>query len=67
MSKKRKLVTLNVSPLFFDNIFEPERKSFERKIGTRVSQKAFTEILAKQKITLLRRDNKFLGKEHKKK
>lgn len=63
MVRRKNKVNIAVSRKFFENVFEPERKNLERQLGVRVGQIPFTEILAKQKITLLKRDNKFLDKE----
>jgi len=47
---RKKVVYLKVSELFFDKVFEPERKKMEKKIGVGLSQRSFTEYLAKRKI-----------------
>lgn len=49
---RRKGVTVILDSDFFDNIFEPARRDLERQLGTRVSQKSFTNILSKKKINL---------------
>ena len=63
MAKINKNVHINVSPLFFDNIFEPERKKLEKIKKVSFSQRAFTEFLAKSgaKINIPKMDNKFLA------
>ena len=39
-----------ISPLYFDKVFEPQRKNMEKKLGIKLSQLRFTEILAKKNL-----------------
>ncbi len=52
MISKNKGVTVVLDTDFFDNIFEPARKDLEKQLGTKVSQKNFTNILSKKNINL---------------
>ena len=63
MGSKRNHVSVQLSKLFFDNVFEPERRKLEKQTGTRVTQVNFTEFLAKKKVkfVLQKPDNKFLS------
>jgi len=45
-----KFVHIMASPLYFDKIFEPNRKRLELKLGIKLSQTKFTEYLAKNKL-----------------
>lgn len=58
-----KKVNINVSCLFFDKIFEKERKRQERLKGITFSQTKFTEFLAKSraKFAFPKMSNKFLS------
>ena len=49
---KKKKVTMTVSSMFFDDIFEPSRKRIEKQLGTKVTQVDFTDMLAKKKVNL---------------
>lgn len=42
----RNIVKCNVNKKFFENVFEPGRKSFEKQLGTKLSQNSFTSYLA---------------------
>jgi len=47
------LVTLKVHKSFFDNIFEPERKRLQGKLGiSNFTQSKFTEFLDKSNIKI---------------
>lgn len=63
MGKNRRHVSVHLSKLFFDNIFEPERKKLEKQTGTRVTQINFTEFLAKKKVKFVfpKQDKIFLS------
>ncbi|KKK52534.1 hypothetical protein LCGC14_3103960 [marine sediment metagenome] len=52
----------------FDNVFEKERKKFERRLGIKLTQRKFTEFLAKRKATFKfpKQNNKFIPLETKK-
>lgn len=56
---KDKGVSVKLHTRFFDEIFEPARKEFERQIGVRVGQISFTEFLAKKKIQIRLPKQKF--------
>lgn len=55
---KRKAISLKVDPLFFDNVFEKERRKLENKIklssgmDKRLSQIDFTRIIAVNKMRM---------------
>ncbi len=49
---KKRNVTMQVGSNFFDNIFEPSRKKVEKQLGLKIGQVVFTEMLAKNKISL---------------
>jgi hypothetical protein len=57
-------VSIKVHPLYFDNIFEPERKRLQNKLGVSFSQSKFTEYLAKSnaKIVYPKQRNNFAPK-----
>jgi hypothetical protein len=63
MGKQSNRVSVQLSKLFFDNIFEPERRKLEKQTGTRVTQVNFTEFLAKRKVkfVLPKQNKKFLS------
>lgn len=68
MAIKIKPVHIKVHPLFFDNVFETNRKILEKKLKKPLTQVEFTGILAnKGKLRLKRMSNKFVPKEFKKK
>ena len=56
--RNNKSIALKVHPLFFDNIFEKERKKAENKIrissgiDKRLSQVNFTKMIAQNKFKL---------------
>ena len=56
--RNNKPIALKVDPLFFDNIFEKERKKAEKKIrissgmDKRLSQVNFTKMIAQNKFKL---------------
>ena len=53
-------VSIKVSKLYFDNIFEPDRKKLSQKIGRNFTQKEYTEFLARKQLkTKLPKSNKF--------
>lgn len=56
-----KKVSVQISELFFENIFEPERKKLEKQIGSRVTQVNFTEFLAKKKVKFVFPKQRGLG------
>ena len=47
---KNKSVHIITSHLYFDRVFEPQRKSMEKKLGMKLSQVRFTEMLAREKL-----------------
>ncbi len=49
---KKRNVTMQVGSNFFDKIFEPSRRKVEKQLGLKIGQVAFTEMLAKNKISL---------------
>ncbi len=63
-----KATSMRVDPGFFDNIFEKERKRLEKKLGVRLTQRKFTEFLAKKnaRFEFPKQDTKFQPKEVKK-
>lgn len=69
MRNKIKGVCIRVHPLFFDNIFEKNRKALEKKFNKPLTQIEFTGILANNgiKIQLNKMSNKFAPKEFKRK
>jgi len=46
MAKKREDIGMRVHQNFFNNVLEPERMKLEKQIGRKLSQTAFTGILA---------------------
>lgn len=67
MANPIKGVSIKVHPLFFESIFEKERKNAERRLKTTLSQVKFTEYLAKNGIDMkLKRDN-FVPRQFRKK
>lgn len=69
MRKTIKGVSIRVHPLFFDKVFEVNRKALEGKIKKPLTQIEFTGILAQGhfKINLKKFDMKFGPKQIKKK
>lgn len=60
--EKSKKVIIQVNQRWFDGWFEPKRKQYETKLGIRLSQNKFTEILAKQnRLRMPRQDMRLLG------
>ena len=51
-NRNKQLVSIKVHNSFFDNIFEPERRRLQNKLGVNFSQTKFTEYLAKSKIQI---------------
>ncbi len=65
-NRRRRKVTITSDELFFDRIFEPERKKLQNKLGlSNLSQPNFTAILANVKaqfkFKLPKIDKKFLA------
>ena len=58
-NKNHKTTSLSVHSPFYYNIFEPERKSLQKKLGIPLSQRQFTEYLTKcnAKITYPKKIN----------
>jgi hypothetical protein len=55
-----KPVSIKVSKLYFDKVFEPDRKRLGVKIGRNFTQKEYTEFLARKKLKIkVQRSNKF--------
>lgn len=52
MVLKKKSVSMKANSDFFDKLFEPARKRIEKKIGVRVGQADFTEMLFKSRVNL---------------
>jgi len=46
----KKVVHIMANQLYFDRIFEPNRKKLEIQLGIRLSQAKFTEYLAKNNL-----------------
>lgn len=69
MRNKIKGVKINVHPLFFDNVFEKNRKALEKKFNKPLTQIEFTGILANNgvKIQLNKMSSKFAPRQFKKK
>ena len=65
MGSSIKGVTIKVHPLFFDNIFEKNRRKLEIKLNVPISQMKFTEYMAKNggKMKIKKSDNKFAPKQ----
>ena len=74
--RNNKPIALKVDPLFFDNIFEKERKKAENKIrissgmDKRLSQVNFTKMIAQNKfkleVNLFKLDKKNANRKRKK-
>lgn len=47
---KNKSVHIIASNLWYDRIFEPQRRSMEKKLRIKLSQVKFTEMLAREKL-----------------
>ena len=45
-----KVVHIMANQLYFDRIFEPNRKKLETQLGIKLSQAKFTEYLAKNNL-----------------
>jgi|TARA_Y100000296_G_C5088588_1_gene213672 hypothetical protein len=60
-----KVVSTKLSLNFFEQVFEPERKKLQNKLGMKVTQPNFTEFLFKNKVkfVLEKKDSKFLNKK----
>jgi hypothetical protein len=55
-----KPVSIKVSKLYFDKVFEPDRKRLGVKIGRNFTQKEYTEFLARKKLKIkVQRNNRF--------
>ena len=65
--KKNNMVTVRIHKSFFDNVFEPERKRMQFKLGTNFTQAKFTEYLARSnaKIVLPKINNQFMPRKRK--
>lgn len=50
MAIRNNKVQIAVSKVFFDKVFERERKKLERKMNVRLTQRSFTELLAKKNV-----------------
>ena len=61
--KKVKGISYKVHPDFFNNYLEPNRKVFEKKFNTSISQVKLTELLMKKMVL---ETNKFLPKRRRK-
>lgn len=59
----KKVVSMKISLNFFNNVFEPERRKLENKLGIKVTQPKFTEFLFKNKVkfVLEKQDSKFMS------
>lgn len=44
-------VRVNLHKSYFDNVFEPERKKLQNRLGVKLTQPKFTEYLAKSKVS----------------
>ena len=66
MRNKNKIkgICINVHPLFFNNVLEKNRKSFEKKLNKSLTQTEVTGILANAtfKLKPLKVNNKFAPK-----
>ncbi len=50
---KRKVVTVNVDKMFFDNIFEPARKRTQEQLGiSNLGQAKFTKMIERSGMSL---------------
>ena len=69
MRNRIKGVSIKVHPLFFDKVFEQNRRALERKFNKPLTQVEFTGILANNgvKFELKKISNKFVPKQFKKK
>ena len=47
-----KPVSLKVDKLYFDNIFEPDRKKLSQKIGRNFTQREYTAYLARKRLRI---------------
>lgn len=47
MAKIKRHVSIQVSPMFFERVFEPNRKKFERMFNVKMTQPRFTEYIAR--------------------
>lgn len=61
ISKADRGVSISVHPTFFDKIFETERRGLEKRLGVGLSQRQFTEYLARSnaKIKYPKPSNQF--------
>ena len=66
LRRSERVVSLHVHPLFFDRIFESERRNLQSKLGVQLSQREFTEYLAKSnaKISYPKMNNIFAPKKN---
>jgi len=46
-NRNKRKVSIYVDTDFFENIFEPERKSLQNKLGINLGQREFTQYLAR--------------------
>lgn len=64
MAKSRDGITIRVHRSYFDNIFEPQRRSLQNRLGkSNLSQVDFTEFLSKSQkpITNIKMDMSMFG------
>jgi hypothetical protein len=47
---KNQDVHVKLGKLYFEKCFEPDRRRMEQKLGIKLSQVRFTEILARQRL-----------------
>lgn len=67
MANKNRPVSISVHPLYFDRVFEPERRKLQDKLGVNFSQTKFTEYLVRSnsKIVYPKNKNTFAPKRSK--
>ena len=58
---QRNNVSVKLHKDYFDKIFEPGRRSLEKKFGVRFSQTKYTEYLVKKQLRIprIKQDKKF--------
>ena len=66
MAKKYPRVNIQVDANYFHNVFEPNRREMQRKLGiSNLSTRQFTAYLAKPQLSNSRMDLKFAPKTRK--
>lgn len=67
MAIRNKNVCIKVDKVYFDKIFEPERRKLQNKLGVNFTQSNFTAYMARSgaKIVYPKRNDRFAPKRRK--